>query len=210
MAHDENHDLKLNIAAAILLGLSTIATAWCAYQATLWGGVQTFCLADANRASRSVFKNEIRADQTRALHAMVFMQYVSAISTSNNVMAAFYLQRIGGEFKPALDAWLKTNPFESTNAPPHPFAMPEYKLHALEDAARFERAAAAKMQAAEEANVHSDDYVLVTVVLASVLFLGGVAGQFSSRRLKIMVFFIGVAMFIAGVALALSLPITLN
>jgi hypothetical protein len=42
----------MEIASAILLALATVATAWCAYQSTLWAGVQTFRLAAAGKADR--------------------------------------------------------------------------------------------------------------------------------------------------------------
>ncbi len=48
--HDEKERLKhsIELATAIIISLSTIASAWCAYQATLWGGIQTFRLSEVN------------------------------------------------------------------------------------------------------------------------------------------------------------------
>lgn len=45
------------IAAAILLSIATVLTAWCAYQATRWSGVQSIRYAEASAA---------RVESTRA------------------------------------------------------------------------------------------------------------------------------------------------
>ena len=42
----------VEITCAVVLSLATMSSAWCAYQATLWGGVQTFRLAAAQKAGK--------------------------------------------------------------------------------------------------------------------------------------------------------------
>src|SRR5271166_3705992 len=49
---DSARSRRLEIASAMLLGLATIASAWCGYQSTLWSGAQTFSLVAANEAAR--------------------------------------------------------------------------------------------------------------------------------------------------------------
>src|SRR5687768_6919289 len=43
----------VEVTCAVVLALAAMASAWCAYQANLWGGVQTFRLAAANKANRA-------------------------------------------------------------------------------------------------------------------------------------------------------------
>ena len=40
----------------------------------------------------------------------------------------FYFERFRSEFKPAVKAWIATDPLNNPKAPPIPFSMPEYKL----------------------------------------------------------------------------------
>jgi hypothetical protein len=49
------------VLTAIVLSLATTASAWCAYQATRWAGVQTFRLNDAGIAGRKSSQSAIAA-----------------------------------------------------------------------------------------------------------------------------------------------------
>ena len=66
----------VEITCALVLALATMASAWCAYQSTLWGGVQTFKLAAAAKAAREAAKLEIEALETRMFDKLLFVHYV--------------------------------------------------------------------------------------------------------------------------------------
>ena len=61
----------MEVASAVVLSLATTASAWCAYQATLWSGVQTFQLDAANDANRRASLATFAAMQVRGLLAGV-------------------------------------------------------------------------------------------------------------------------------------------
>ena len=42
----------MEVVAAALISMATVATAWCAYQAAEWGGEQSFMLGESMRAGR--------------------------------------------------------------------------------------------------------------------------------------------------------------
>jgi hypothetical protein len=63
----------MEVASAVLLALATTASAWCAYQSTLWGGVQTFRLAAAARAGRESNQQSLAALQGRAFDAQMLI-----------------------------------------------------------------------------------------------------------------------------------------
>ena len=58
---EPNH--RMEILTVILVSLVVVTIAWSAYQATLWGGIQTFKLADANRAGREAAELNLRQGQ---------------------------------------------------------------------------------------------------------------------------------------------------
>lgn len=91
-------------------------------------------------------------------------------------------ERFRAEARPAVDAWLATQPRINPEAPPGPFQMPEYRVSLAERAAQLEEEAANLFEKGKAANEHSDDYVLNAVILASVLFLAGIAPRFDWRR----------------------------
>lgn len=51
----------VELTCAVVLALATMASAWCAYQSSLWGGVQTFKLAASAKAGREAAKYELEA-----------------------------------------------------------------------------------------------------------------------------------------------------
>ena len=68
------------------------------------------------------------------MDAMMFMQYVNAVNDNDQKLSDFYFERFRPDFKPAVQAWLDTNPFDNPDAPPHPFVMKEYKQTYAEQA----------------------------------------------------------------------------
>jgi hypothetical protein len=75
--------------------------------------------------------------------------------------------------------------------------MPEYRLSKAEEAAQLQEDAEAKFAEGTAANQTSDDYILNTVILASVLFLSGIASRFKamSARWVIIIFSLAILSF---------------
>ena len=63
------------------------------------------------------------------------------------------------------------------------------------------------MAAAQKANHISDDYVVLTVRFAAVLFFGGIVSTFESQRLRTSVFLLAVALFTLSTIVLATLPI---
>ena len=195
------------IACAIVLALATTASAWCAYQSKLWGGAQMARANAAVRASREGAVNSLAAVQWRAFDASMFIAYMEARLERNNAMEAFLAQRFRPEMKPAVEAWLKLDPLNNPAAPPSPFRMAEYAQAETAEVARQADLADKAMAAAREARRFSDDYVLLTVIFASVLFFGGIARAFDSRRLRIVLAALAVLLFLGTLVALTTMPI---
>ena len=65
----------VEIACAVILALTTTASAWCACQSKLWGGAQAARSNAAIRAGREQAVNTLAAFQWRAFDASVFITY---------------------------------------------------------------------------------------------------------------------------------------
>lgn len=199
---------RLELLSVMLMALIIIFTAWSAYQSTLWGGIQTFRLVDVNAANRQAAELNIQQTQYSMVDAMMFFQYVNAVNDNDQKLSDFYFERFRPDFKPAVQAWLDTNPFDNHDAPPHPFVMKEYKRTFAEQAEQKLKIAESKMDEAQQANQNSDNYVLFTVIYASILFLGSIATKFSSIKLNEICFVIGVVSFtVITVSLFVIMPI---
>jgi hypothetical protein len=197
----------VQITCAVVLSLATMSSAWCAYQATLWSGVQTFRLAAAQKAGRESTAANVAALQTRAFDASMFINYMNAKNEGNERQERFLFKRFRPEMKKAVDAWLKTDPFNDPNAPQGPFKMADYVQPELEDAKLHNERFAQEHSAAEQANQYSDTYVLLTVLFASVLFFGGIAGTLDWHRLRVTILAIALVFFVVSLAYLGTMPI---
>jgi hypothetical protein len=197
----------IELVCAVVLALATMASAWCAYQAQLWGGVQNFRLAAAARAGREASKNSVEGMQVRAFDATMFIHYLEARSEGRKDLAELFHHRFRPEMKQAVDAWLNTDPFNNPNAPPHPLKMTEYVVPMDIEAGKQAELERLKTAAAEEANTNSDRYVLLTVMFASVLFFGGITGMIDIRWLRQTLGLFALALFIGTVIFLATMPI---
>jgi hypothetical protein len=195
------------IACAIVLALATTASAWCAYQSKLWGGAQMARANAAVRASREGAVNSLAAMQARAFDASMFIAFMQARLDRNAAMEDFLAQRFRPEMKPAVEAWLKLDPLNNPAAPPSPFRMAEYVQKETTEVARLEEVANKAMAATREARGYSDDYVLLTVIFASVLFFGGIARAFDSPPLRKVLAALAVLLFLGTVIALTTMPI---
>jgi len=200
-------DQKLQIVSAVLVSLVVITIAWSAYQGTLWSGIQAFRLVDSSRAGQQVTMLTLQQGQTFTINVITFTQYMNALISHNQNLSNFYFKRFSPEFKVAVEAWLATSPLENPNAPPTPFAMPEYNKTLAQKAAQMSKLSESKLEEAEKANQISDNYVLVTVIYASALFVGATISSFSSRRLRIAILVVGVIIFSVATAMLLQMPV---
>ena len=205
----EQRDRKrwVEIGCAIILSLATVASAWCGYQATLWGGVQIFRLAAVSKAGREMAVQSLTALQSRGMDATMFMNYLEAHGRGDTQHEGLLYQRFRPETRKALDAWLKTDPFQNPQAPLTPFRMAEYVQPEQLEANRRQVEADQQEAAAARANKISDGYVLLTVLFAAVLFFGGIGGTFHARRLQLVMLGISVLLFVGTAFMMGTLPV---
>jgi hypothetical protein len=197
----------LEIAATLLLAFATVGSAWSAYQSKRWGGVQMFSMVAANGARSEAVRLSDEASQLTSIDVSMFLQYISAVSSHQQQLADFILQRFRPEMKTAVNAWRATQPLKNPDAPPSPFAMKEYSLSTLQQSDRMNQLALQKLNEAKAANTRADDYVLLTVLFASALFFGGIGTKMQLRSLRIVLLSLGIIVFAATAVTLISMPI---
>jgi hypothetical protein len=142
-----------------------------------------------------------------SIHIGLFTDYAAAISEQNQRLADFLYTRFPPELKTATDAWRATDPLNNPNAPLSPFDMPEYQLPQQVEAQRLEAVATQKTAEADLANQQSDQYVLLTVIFAMVLFFGGISGKFQWRVIDLAMLGLGVVVLLGGLWFLLRSPL---
>jgi len=197
----------IEIISAVLISLATVGSAWCAYQSALWAGemMTSFNLADAARAESVRMSN--RALQLTTIDVNLFTEFVAAYSNGNQDLADFLLTRFRPEMKLAAEAWIETQPLINPETTATPFDMPEYQSAAQTDADRLLKEAAEHLEDARTANERSDQYILLTVIFASVLFFGGISTKFNSIRIQFSLVALGSLMFVILLIFVVTFPI---
>ena len=195
------------IIATVLLAMATLATAWSGYQSARWGGVQSSKYSQAGALRTESTRASTQAGQLIQIDIGLFTNWINAFANENERLADFYEARFRPEFKPAFDAWLATDPRNNPDAPSSPFAMPEYTLTKIVESEQLEQEASKTFDEGSAANQTSDDYILNTVILASVLFLAGMQSRIKSVPMRMLIVILGLLILTFGLYNIATYPI---
>jgi hypothetical protein len=198
----------VEILSAAILALATIATAWCAYQSARWSGLMTISFAKSNTARTQSTKALTAGGQLIQVDVGLFLEYVNAVIDEKLELADFVKDRwFSAELSAATDAWLATDPIENPDSPKSPFAMPEYQSRGLELSQSYDTLADSYREDALNDNQRSDNYVLLAVFFASVLFFAGMCTKFKQRWLQITLLMFAITILCIGIGILLTFPI---
>jgi hypothetical protein len=190
-----------------MLAVVAIATAWNSYQAARWSSLAGVLYGQASARRVESTRASTYAGQQTLVDVSLFTNWINAYATSNEKLVQFYQKRFRAEFKPAFEAWLATDPANNPDAPPSPFAMPEYELEYTKKAELLEAEASQFFSEGKQAIENSTSYVLNTVFLASVLFFVGIASRFKQPRLRIVILVSAFCMLLYGLINLVVFPI---
>jgi ferric-dicitrate binding protein FerR (iron transport regulator) len=194
---------RLELVATLLLALATLGIAWSGYQAARWSGLQAERYAAASTTRAIGLRVATRAGQDRIQDLLNFNRWLEVSTEGDQQLAALYERRFRDEFRPAFEAWLAEDPIHNPNAIASPLREPQYHPAEFERADRLDHEAEHKFAAARESTEHTDDYVLVTVFLAAVLFLAGISLRFEWTKMRVSVLVIAaIVLLFAFVRLA--------
>lgn len=195
------------ILSALMLGLVAMATAWSGYQSARWGGVQSTKYSEASALRVESTRASTLAGQQMQIDVGLFTNWINAFADENEPLESFYRERFRKEFMPAFEAWVATDPANNPEAPSSPFVMPEYQLAASQQAQDLEQRAADTFEEGKEANQQSDDYILNAVIVASVLFLAGIAPRFDWLPVRVAIIVIAFVLLGLGFYNIVTYPI---
>jgi hypothetical protein len=185
----------LEVLEAIALGLVAVATAWAGYQAARWDGRQALLYGRADTIRIEADENLTLGGQQRLLDVSTFNTWIQAKTRGEHELAKLYVRRFSFEYKVAFDAWLKTDPFENPDAPPGPAYMAAYENPQIEEGQALNAEAHETFDEGTEARETAEQYVRLTVLLATVLFLIALSQRFRVRGVRIGLLVVAVGLF---------------
>jgi ABC-type nickel/cobalt efflux system permease component RcnA len=200
----------LELVATVLIAVAAVATAWSGYQSARWSGEQAKAYARANAARLESTRSSSLANTQTQIDVAIFTQWVDAFALDQRELADFYFARFREEFRPAMEAWVATMPRTNPDAPLTPFAMPEYRLEARDEAERLAAVATAEADDASTFNQRSDNYVLAVVLFASSLFFAGISTRLPTTRSRAAILTLGCVVFLATLGWVASFPVNVG
>ena len=201
---------RVEVASAVLLAIAAVATAWSSYQATRWGGEQTKQSSRTNAIRIDAARSQGLAEAQKQVDVATFMQWIDAYALDRRQLTDFYFRRFRAEFKPAVLAWLATEPLTNRDAPLTPFAMPEYKLAAEEEAQQLDLEAEASSALVRRNIQRQSNYVLGVVLFAVALFFAGMSTKLTQLRIRWTVLACGYAIFLGTAIWIATSPVSLS
>jgi len=195
----------LEVTSWILLAAATVASAWCAYQSSLWNGEQTRSLSASSVAQFASSREMSIVNRELMVDVGTYLEYAAADLRGDKVLATFLRDHARPDFKPALEAWIAMKATRPAVLP-NPFVLPEYRLPELDKVARLDDQAHVDIEASNAANQHSDGYVLHTVLFALSLFFLGGTSQMRRRGVRRAMLILGSAVLLLTLISMSRLP----
>ena len=198
----DSHSGPHETIALILLSVTAILTAWCGFEASKWGGEMSIAFSQASSARIEAARQQGIANNARQADLTVYAVYIQAQATNDRRLATYVENRFSNEFKVAFDAWVAAG--MPTKAP---FAMPAYVPPGTKEADAADQRADSRFAEALLNNQRADDYTLLTVLAALVLFFAAVAGRLNNKRTQWAALAIGAVLFIIAAVTAAMFPV---
>ena len=204
----------LAVAAAVLLGIAAVLTAWSAYRESLTSDLVLKNYSEQQAAIALANDAYIRSGQERQQELRLFVDAalagVAASEDGNTIVYDYLTEGIMSAELNAAFAWWRDEPEETS--PPTPF-VPENPAFAslpsevlLAEGQAYDEQAEASRVAAEEADANSDRFDLANVFFAVVLFVAGLTTIVQRRSIQIGFLALSTVGLIAGFVVLATTP----
>ncbi len=208
--HGEPHPSRMHeiveIVEAVVLALVAVTTAWSGYQAARWDGRESQRYERSTKLRVEAQGLQVRSDQERMYNASTVAEWLTAQANGETELAGIFERRFLPEFHSAFEAWKKTDPIHNPGAPAGPTLMPEYRNAKAEEAARLNQEASDVFEQGTLARQQADEYVRVTVLLATVLLLTAISQRFRIHRIRVGLMVLALLLLCIPLWRVLTLP----
>ena len=163
-------------------------------------------LPRASTARTEASNANLDALTTRNFDSSTFEAWFAAYVAKNKQAMTVAQRRFRPAFRVAFDAWQRTDPEHNPKAPAGPTYMPQYKLPDQERAQALNAQSDHGYAEGATAGTHADEYVRVTVYLATVLFLVAISGHFPILGVRIGLVAVGIVILVLALGTLVTLP----
>lgn len=185
--------------AVFVLSIVAVLTAWCGFEASKWGGEMSiaFSQASSNRVKASDAASASR--DAFQLDATVFAQWLVAERAGDDEFTDYLETLFSPGLKTAFEAW--------DHKTKTPFGLPEYVPAGTEAAKEFATAADEAYARALVNNQRGDNYSLLTVMFALVLFLTAMSQRRGPEWAQRALLGVALVVAVAGIVILATFPV---
>lgn len=203
---DAPEDRRLEMVAAIILGVASILTAFSAYKAALTDGdaLKGYTASAVTTSDANGWFNE--ALSTYSSDQSLFLEYQLLVEQGQQDLAFAIRERL---FSPQLEAGMQEwelFPAGSPDEPPSPLATEAYlaDFEAQIQGEQLTERAAAEFAEAQEFDDAGDKFELAVVFFAVSLFLAGIGSLFKDRKIQMAVLGLSAVVIVPGIVFILQ------
>jgi hypothetical protein len=186
----------------IVLSVTAVLTAWCGFESSKWSGEMSIAFSQASSARIEAARQQGIANAARQADLTIWGVYVQARAQGDTALATYVERRFTDHFRVAFQAWLAQG--EPTSGP---FKMKEYVPPGTTEAAAADQRADTRFADALKFNQRGDNYTILTVLFALVLFFAAASTRLSRPRAQWVLLGVAIAFLVAATVILASFPI---
>jgi hypothetical protein len=204
---DSSHSRRVDVAdilGVLLLSITAVLTAWCGFESSKWGGEMSIAFSQASSARVTATDLASQARDQRAIDLVVYAQWIEATGAGQTELADYVEARFPPVLEDAFEAWEADGMVE-----PSPFARPEYVPPGTVEAEAKTAEAEAAYERALVNNQRGDNYSLLTVLFALVLFLTAMSQRKIVPWAARVFLGLGIVVAVVGIVILTTFPVKL-
>ena len=186
----------------IVLSVTAVLTAWCGFESSKWSGEMSVAFSEASSSRIEAARQSGIANAGLQADLTIWGVYVQARAQGDTALATYVEKRFTDHFLVAYRAWIAQG--EPTNGP---FKMKEYVPPGTTEAAAADQRADRRFADALVYNERGDNYALLTVLFALVLFFAAASTRLVRPNSQRILLGVAIIFLIAATVVLATFPI---
>jgi hypothetical protein len=186
----------------IVLSVTAVLTAWCGFESSKWSGEMSVAFSEASSSRIEAARQSGIANAGLQADLTIWGVYVQARAQGDTALATYVEKRFTDHFLVAYRAWIAEG--EPTNGP---FKMEEYVPPGTTEAAAADQRADRRFADALVSNERGDNYALLTVLFALVLFFAAASTRLVRPNAQRILLGVAIIFLIAAMVILATFPI---
>jgi hypothetical protein len=185
-----------------VLSITAVLTAWCGFESAKWSGEMSVAFSEASSSRIEAARQSGIANAALQADLSIWGVYLQARAQGDTALAAYVEKRFTDHFQVAYRAWIAGG--ETTAGP---FKMKEYVPPGTAEAAAADERADSRFADALVDNERGDNYALLTVLFALVLFFAAASTRLSGPKAQSILLGVAITFLITATVILATFPI---